>query len=135
MSPAGANAALESRSLRDVRALHGLAERAGFEPAVPSRAHLISNQAPSATRTPLRPGTSQRRAAWSSPQVIALNEQDAPLTSSPRRGDELTRRIENGLIVIEAAHSRVAVGVIDERQVPHGCNRFGFAVGIGSCCT
>lgn len=30
-----------------------LAERRGFEPLVPSRAHLISNQEPSATRTSL----------------------------------------------------------------------------------
>src|SRR5580658_10653526 len=31
------------------------AERRGFEPLVPSRAHLISNQAPSASRSSLRP--------------------------------------------------------------------------------
>src|SRR5216684_8807407 len=30
-----------------------LAERAGFEPAVPLRVHMISNHAPSATRSPL----------------------------------------------------------------------------------
>src|SRR3954470_9905812 len=36
-------------------ALHP-AEREGFEPSVPSRVHLISNQAPSATRTSLRGG-------------------------------------------------------------------------------
>ena len=30
-----------------------MAERGGFEPPVPSRVHLISNQAPSTTRTPL----------------------------------------------------------------------------------
>src|SRR6185437_8554259 len=33
-----------------------LAERAGFEPAVPLQVHLISNQAPSASRSPLRRG-------------------------------------------------------------------------------
>src|SRR3954466_421238 len=33
-----------------------LAERVGFEPTVPLRAHLISNQAPSATRSSLRRG-------------------------------------------------------------------------------
>ena len=34
-----------------------LAERVGFEPTVPLRAHLISNQAPSASRSPLqKPG-------------------------------------------------------------------------------
>ncbi len=31
-----------------------MAERGGFEPPVRSRAHLISNQAPSTTRTPLQ---------------------------------------------------------------------------------
>ncbi len=30
-----------------------IAERAGFEPAVPLRVHMISNHAPSATRSPL----------------------------------------------------------------------------------
>ena len=34
-----------------------IAESAGFEPAVPLRAHLISNQAPSTTRPALRGGT------------------------------------------------------------------------------
>ena len=36
------------------------AERAGFEPAVPLRAHLISNQAPSASRSSLRGGPWQK---------------------------------------------------------------------------
>lgn len=36
-----------------------VAERAGFEPAVPLRVHLISNQAPSASRSPLRGRTWQ----------------------------------------------------------------------------
>src|SRR5690606_16529655 len=36
--------------------LRGAAERVGFEPTVPLRAHLISNQAPSATRSSLRGG-------------------------------------------------------------------------------
>ena len=35
------------------------AERAGFEPAEPLQVHLISNQAPSTTRSPLRRGTWQ----------------------------------------------------------------------------
>ena len=34
-----------------------VAESVGFEPTVPSRVHLISNQAPSATRTALRRAT------------------------------------------------------------------------------
>jgi hypothetical protein len=37
------------------------AESVGFEPTVPSRVHLISNQAPSATRTALRPAPCRHR--------------------------------------------------------------------------
>src|SRR5688572_19637442 len=38
----------------------GSAERVGVEPTVPLRIHLISNQAPSATRSSLRGGLWQR---------------------------------------------------------------------------
>ena len=41
---------LEGLSVADT-----LAERRGFEPLEPLRVHLISNQIPSATRTPLHP--------------------------------------------------------------------------------
>ncbi len=43
-----------------------VAERAGFEPAVPLQVHLISNQAPSASRSPLRRRTWRSGAGWSS---------------------------------------------------------------------
>ena len=43
-----------SPSKTQLIASNGLAERAGFEPAVGSHPHLISNQAPSTSRTPLR---------------------------------------------------------------------------------
>src|SRR5690349_19124491 len=45
----------------------GLAERVGVEPTVPLRIHLISNQAPSATRSSLRRGLWQRRSSLSTP--------------------------------------------------------------------
>ena len=42
------------------------AEREGFEPSVPLRAHMISNHAPSATRSSLR-GRAQRSSTLSGP--------------------------------------------------------------------
>src|SRR4051794_2282880 len=61
-----ARAATSSTSTRGCRGLRSIvaqvksqiplnesAERAGFEPAVPLRVHMISNHAPSATRSPL----------------------------------------------------------------------------------
>jgi hypothetical protein len=47
------------------------AESVGFEPTVPSRVHLISNQAPSATRTALRRATCKERLALSSGRSVA----------------------------------------------------------------
>jgi hypothetical protein len=44
-----------------VKVTTGPAERVGVEPTVPLRIHLISNQAPSATRSSLRGGLWQRR--------------------------------------------------------------------------
>src|SRR5688572_26505885 len=48
-----------------VRATTDPAERVGVEPTVPLRIHLISNQAPSATRSSLRGGLWQRRSPLS----------------------------------------------------------------------
>src|SRR5258706_13142354 len=44
---------LRTPRLRTTNPLNKLAERAGFEPAIPLRVHMISNHAPSATRSPL----------------------------------------------------------------------------------
>ena len=46
------------------------AESVGFEPTVPSRVHLISNQAPSASRTALRRATCCDRSTLSSRRAI-----------------------------------------------------------------
>jgi hypothetical protein len=48
------------------------AESEGFEPSVPVRVHLISNQAPSASRTALRRAPCRRRGALSSARGVVL---------------------------------------------------------------
>ncbi len=68
-----------------------LAERGGFEPPVPSRAHLISNQAPSATRTSLRPPRCSIR------QVTVKPSNAPPRTS--RRVNTVASRPRPGRLV------------------------------------
>src|SRR5258706_14712253 len=60
---------LRTPRLRTTNPLNKLAERAGFEPAVPLRVHMISNHAPSATRSPLPLGRARipRRPGQSKP--------------------------------------------------------------------
>ena len=67
--------------LLSVRGRHP-AEREGFEPSVPSLVHLISNQAPSATRTSLRGGIWQPSPGLST----ALDRTFVPATGPARGG-------------------------------------------------
>ncbi len=62
------------------------AERVGFEPTVPLRAHLISNQAPSATRTSLRGTFKQtRRGSSSCPLPFPVSQRAGAAAWGPMR--------------------------------------------------
>jgi hypothetical protein len=75
----------------------GSAERVGVEPTVPLRIHLISNQAPSATRSSLRGGLWQRRSFLSTleaARATQIGRRSAPGSSrrAPPYGARLGAR-------------------------------------------
>ena len=79
------------------------AERRGFEPLVPLRAHLISNQTPSATRSSLHRATcgimgvsvkAQRKAQRAGPK--APRPKRPPLALRPRRPGRKSERLPRG---------------------------------------
>jgi hypothetical protein len=77
--------ARNSHALRKPERSEGAAESVGFEPTVPSRVHLISNQAPSATRTALRRGTCRQSPALSSRRAKAAPQRVRNTVAPPWR--------------------------------------------------